>query len=239
MAATKSINRISQNGSTVKGKSKAEKTEASKKKQISIQPLDLQIAKLKIVGLTDLICKQMSQKTQDKLVAKGSKSTPQPKAAIDPYQEACDSLYLMPGSSPAFTKGAKYGFPLTGVKASVVTAAGRFLKDGLTLTGKVVEGSLFIIPPVAGCNLIPIIHPASDPYQRSDQGRNPSSGGAIVIHRGAFAKWSMEFMIRYNAAVLSLEQIATLFMWGGFAVGIGEWRPENSGSNGQYEVNTK
>jgi hypothetical protein len=145
----------------------------------------------------------------------------------------------MPGSKKAGDKCAKYGFPASGIKKSVQTAAGRFLKDGGTLNGMIVAGSLFVLPSQPGSDLVQITHATSDPYMRSDQGRNPNSGGAVVIHRGAFSKWSMEFMIRYNASVLSIEQVATLFMWAGFSVGIGEWRPEKGGTYGQYEVNTK
>lgn len=239
MAATKSINRISQNGHANGKAPKAEVTVKQKKKPVEIQALVIQTARIKIVGLTDLICKKMSEKTQEKLICKEGKKSPRAKEARDPWQDAADSLYLMPGSKPAMTKGAKYGFPASGLKKSVVTAAGRFLKDGLALNGKIVEGSLFVVPSCPGSDLVQIIHAAADPYERSDQGRNPNSGGAVMIHRGAFAKWSMEFLIRYNASVLSIEQIATLFQWAGFAVGIGEWRPEKSGTYGQYEVSAK
>ena len=193
---------------------------------------------MKIVGLSDLVVKRLSEKTAEKLVTKGCKGSPRAKAARDPHQDYLDSFYLMPKSKAAGEKGAKYGFPSSGLKKSVVTAASRFLRDGLSLNGAVVAGSLFVIPPV-GSDYIPIIHGPRDPYMRSDQGRNPNSKGAVVIHRGAFAKWSMEFMVRYNESVLSIEQVATLFMWAGFAVGIGEWRPEKTGTYGQFEVVTK
>lgn len=207
-----------------------------KKKPVEIQALQIQEARIRIVGLSDLIVKRMSEKTQEALVSKQGKRSPKAKEARDPEDDFRESLYTMPGSKPAGQKGAKYGFPASGIKKSVVTAAGRFLKDGLALNGKIVEGSLFIVPTESGSDLIRIIHEANDPYMRSDAGRNPNSGGAVMIHRGAFSSWAMEFVIRYNASVLSIEQIATLFMWGGFAVGIGEWRPEKGGTYGQYQI---
>lgn len=207
-----------------------------KKRPVEIQALQIQTAKIRIVGLSDLIVKRMSEKTQEALVSKQGKQSPKAKEARVPEDDFRESLYLMPKSKPAGEKGAKYGFPASGIKKSVVTAAGRFLKDGLALNGKIVEGSLFVVPSMSGSDLVQIIHKADDPYMRSDPGRNPNSGGAVMIHRGAFATWSMEFLIRYNSSVLSIEQIATLFMWGGFAVGIGEWRPEKGGTYGQYQV---
>lgn len=238
--ATATINRINQNGHAKNGSTKEAdpqgQVEKSKKKQIILDRPMVEMTKLRIVGLTDLICKQMSAKTQEKLVVKGGRGCPRPKEARDPHDDFCESLYLMPGSKPAGTKGAKYGFPASGIKRSVQTAAGRFLKDGTTLNGMIVAGSLYVLPTEAGSDLVRINHAANDPYMRSDQGRNPNSGGAVVIHRGAFAKWSMDLVVRYNASVLSIEQIATLFMWAGFSVGIGEWRPEKNGTYGQFEV---
>lgn len=238
--ATATINRISQNGHAKNGSHKEAapqgQVEKPKKKQIALQRPVIEVAKLRIVGLTDLICKQMSAKTQEALVSKQGRHSPKAKAARDPHDDFCESLYLMPGSKPAGTKGAKYGFPANGIKRSVVTAAGRFLRDGLTLNGAIVDGSLYVLADGPGSSLVRINHSPNDPYMRSDQGRNPNSKGAVVIHRGSFAEWSMDLTIRYNASVLSIEQIATLFMWAGFSVGIGEWRPEKHGTYGQFEV---
>ncbi len=238
MAATTTISRIPSNGKATAKEESTAKNSAKKKKSIEIPALRIQTARIKVVGLSDLIVKRMSEKTQQALVGKQAKSARGVKEARDPEAEFADSLYLMPGSKPAGTKGAEYGFPASGIKKAVVTAAGRFLKDGLTLNGKVVAGSLFVVP-TTGSDLVKIIHGPNDPYMRSDQGRNPNSSGAVVIHRGAFEKWSMEFLIRFNSGVLSIDQVVELFMWAGFSVGIGEWRPEKSGSYGQFEVVTK
>jgi hypothetical protein len=234
MAATKTINRISQNGSTAKSE-----VTKPKKKEIHLARPQIDTAKLKIVGVSDLIVKRLSEKTQEALVNKQGKRSPKAKEARDPHQDFVDSLYVMPGSKPAGEKGARYGFPASGIKKSIVTAAGRFLRDGLTLNGQIVNGSVFVLPSEPGSDLVRIIHPADDPYMRSDPGRNPNSGGAVIIHRGAFATWAMEFMVRYNASVLSIEQLVTLFMWAGFGIGLGEWRAEKGGTYGQYEMSAK
>lgn len=234
--ATATINRISTNGQATQ--QKANEVGKAKKKQVDISRPTIKLAKLKIAGMTDLICKKMSEKTTEALVSKQSKRSPKAKEARDPQQEYLDSLYVI-GSKKAGTKGARYGFPYGGLKRSVQTAAGRFLKDGNSLNGMIVAGSLFVLPTDEASGLVEIKHAQSDLYMRSDQGRNPMSGGAIVIHRGAFTNWSMEFMVRYNESVLSIEQVVTLFMWAGFAVGLGEWRPEKGGTYGQFEVVAK
>lgn len=236
MGSTKTINRILQNG---EAKSEVKPIVKAKKGPLILARPQVIVAKLKIIGISDLIVKQLSEKTAEALVNKQGKKSPRAKEARDPHADFCDSLYTMPGSKPAGEKGAQYGFPASGLKKAVQTAAGRFLKDGTAMNGMIVAGSLFVLPSEPGSDLVRIIHAASDPYMRSDQGRNPNSGGAVVIHRGAFAKWSMEFLVRFNESVLSIEQVATLFMWAGFSVGIGEWRPEKGGTYGQFEVATK
>lgn len=233
--ATATVNRIASvesNGSIAAKGKKKNRTEI-----ILNRPM-IEVVGMTIVGTSDLIVKRMSEKTQDALIKKQGKQSPKAKEAREPYQDYLESFHMMPGST-AGEKKAKYGFPASGLKKCIQTAAGRFLKDGTTLNGMIVAGSVFVLPTQSGSDLIQIIHGPSDPYMRSDPGRNPNSGGAVVIHRGAFASWSMKFQIRYNKSALSLEQIATLFMWAGFGIGLGEWRPEKGGVYGQFEVALK
>ena len=44
--------------------------------------------------------------------------------------------------------------------------------------------------------------------------------------------------VRFNANVLSAEQIINLFNTAGFGVGIGEWRSEKDGQHGLFHVAT-
>lgn len=61
-------------------------------------------------------------------------------------------------------------------------------------------------------------------------------GTADIRYRGEFPEWSTEITLRYNANVLSPEQVANLFNVAGFAVGVGEWRPQRDGSFGMFHV---
>ena len=63
-------------------------------------------------------------------------------------------------------------------------------------------------------------------------------GTADLRYRGAFSSWSTELQVRYNADIISAEQLVHLFNTAGFAVGIGEWRPEKDGSWGMFHVKT-
>jgi hypothetical protein len=61
-------------------------------------------------------------------------------------------------------------------------------------------------------------------------------GTADLRYRGEFKTWATTLHIRYNARAMSMEQIVNLFNIGGFACGVGEWRPGRDGSNGMFHV---
>ena len=64
-------------------------------------------------------------------------------------------------------------------------------------------------------------------------------GGSDLRYRGEFADWHARLLVRYNANVLSESQILNLINVAGFAVGVGEWRPERDGMNGMFHVATE
>lgn len=65
---------------------------------------------------------------------------------------------------------------------------------------------------------------------------NFSNKVATPRYRGRFDEWEMEFEIKYNANVISPEQIANLFETAGFSIGLCEWRPEKRGSHGMFQL---
>ena len=73
------------------------------------------------------------------------------------------------------------------------------------------------------------------PQMRMDMVRI-GMGTADVRFRPEFRDWSADVPIRFNEAVISVEQIVNLFNLAGFGVGIGEWRPEKDGQWGMFHV---
>jgi hypothetical protein len=82
------------------------------------------------------------------------------------------------------------------------------------------------------CELVPLI---GEPTMRRDMVR-VGMGTADIRFRGEFKQWKAIVPIRYNAGVLSDEQITHLFNVAGFAIGIGEWRPQKDGQYGLFHV---
>ena len=83
------------------------------------------------------------------------------------------------------------------------------------------------------CELIKI--EGEDPVQREDMVR-VGMGVADLRYRGEFKKWHCKEPIRFNANVLSLEQIINIFDTAGFSTGVGEWRPQKNGDYGMFHV---
>lgn len=123
----------------------------------------------------------------------------------------------------AISKGAKFGFPTVAFKASAVSGAYR---SGVLKNKVVANGAIHIAGEFA-------VIESDTPKMREDIVRI-GMGTADLRYRGQFDNWSTVLDITYNAGVFTLEQIVNMFNLGGFACGIGEWRPEKGGEFGSY-----
>jgi hypothetical protein len=152
----------------------------------------------------------------------------------NPVQEFIQSLYWLTPMPEEFTEeafeaalkaGARFGFPAPGLKQSAVSAAYR---AGLTKDKVSVYGAFHIV----GGELVEI---EGTPKMREDYA-TLSNGAPEIRYRAEFSEWAMNFDISYNSSVFSLEQIVTFFNFGGFSVGLGDWRVEKAGIFGSYKV---
>jgi hypothetical protein len=149
------------------------------------------------------------------MLDKQQKKAKQAKQAKDPEKDFEESLYPHPYGG--------YGFPVVAFKSAAVDACSHI--DGVTKV--LARGAFHIDGELAQI--------AGTPTSREDMVRI-GQGVADIRYRGEFAEWSTELHIRYNANVLSPEQIGNLFNTAGFAIGVGEWRPAKDGSYGMFHV---
>jgi hypothetical protein len=133
--------------------------------------------------------------------------------------------------------GGRWGFPVIGFKSAAITACtsvGSITKvaarqafhvfgDQTSYIGKTPASGEFV--RIQGAN----------PRMREDMVR-VGIGGSDVRYRGEFFPWFVMLNIRFNANVMSAEQIANLFNTAGFGVGVGEWRSERDGRHGLFHV---
>ena len=205
---------------------------------VEIRPLDIREVKIKIVGDSPLIVHAWSEKAKRMMLESQMKATKtKAKEARDPYDDFINSMYWItekPESTPeAFEKavkdGAKWGFPVTAIKMSGNAAAYRlgWVKNQMGL-----RGSYFLKSEYG--DMAEII--SDTPIIREDMVR-VGLGSADLRYRGEFRNWSMDLTLEYNASGdYSLEQIVNIINAGGYACGLGEWRPEKDGDFGRYHI---
>lgn len=204
-----------------------------KTSEISIPAIDIRHITLKIVGDSPLIMHKWSEKAKREMLDKQMKKASKGKDAKDPVVDFIDSMYWLEGEpiekteagfNKAIKNGARFGFPSVAFKASAVAAGYRagVTKDKVSTNGAFhIDGEFTEI--------------VGTPTMREDMVR-VGMGTADIRYRGEFANWCAEITVRYNSAAISAEQVVNLFNLGGFACGLGEWRPEKGGVNGMYHV---
>lgn len=193
----------------------AKAPEALSHKYVKIPPMDIHHLMVQLVGDSALICHAWSDKAKKMMLDKQMKNAKPAKEAKDPGRDYEDSLYKYPGGG--------YGFPTIAFKAAAVDACSHV--DGITKVEA--RGAFHINGELLKIN--------GEPKLREDMVR-VGMGTADIRYRGEFNPWSVDVPIRYNASVLSDEQIMHLFEIAGFAIGIGEWRPQRDGMYGLFHV---
>lgn len=186
------------------------------KQQIVIPKLDIRTMRVRLVGDAPLIVHRFSEKMKKQMLDKQMGTATEGRAFKDPEQDFQDSLYRLPGN--------KFGFPAIAFKNAGVTACTSL---GKAITKTAARQAFHVMG-----DMVEII---GTPTMREDTVRI-GQGTTDIRYRGEFKTWSCELTIRYNARVLTDEQIINLLNVAGFAVGIGEWRPERDGQFGLFHV---
>jgi len=183
---------------------------------IELPALNIQTVQLLLVGDSPLIVHAWSEKAKRQMLDKQMKKATKAREAKDPEADYEACFYRTPTGA--------YGFPAIGVKAAMVGAC-RFVDAKMTMA----RGAFHI-----DCEMLEVI---GEPSMREDMVR-VGMGTADIRYRPEFKQWRIPVAIKFNAAVISAEQIANLLNTAGFGIGIGEWRPEKSGQYGRFHVGT-
>lgn len=183
---------------------------------IMLPKLDIRNIQIPIVGDSSLICHKWSEKAKSQIRGKQTGKATAGKELKNPEQDYRDSLYHLPGGG--------YGFPTIAFKNAAVSACTSL---GKSVTKVQARQAFHVVGELARIE--------GEPQMREDMVR---LGGttADIRYRGEFLEWSTVIFVRYNARVLTDEQIINLFNTAGFAVGVGEWRSEKDGSHGLFHV---
>lgn len=186
--------------------------------RIELPRLNIQHLTITLIGDSPLISHRWSEKAKKEMLDKHMKKAKTAKAAKNPEADFLSSLYVH--------EGGGYGFPVIAFKSAAVDACSHV--DGVTKVEA--RGAFHISGELAKIE--------GEPEPREDMVR-VGMGTADIRYRGQFRDWKVSLDIRYNANVLSAEQIINLFNTAGFAIGVGEWRPQKDGSYGMFHVATE
>lgn len=215
---------------------------ATKEKEIvEIKAPEMQTVRVKIIGISPLIVHAWSEKAKKMMLdAQMGKSKGKAKEPKNPVEDFITSMYWLTPMPTEFTEaafekaiadGARFGFPLTGIKQAGISAAYRagWVKDKVSLRGVFyLEGDTPDYVEIHG----------DAPVMREDMVRI-GMGVADIRYRGEFRNWWAEFNVSYNAnGQFSLQNILNVINLGGLSCGIGEWRPERDGQFGMYKIAT-
>ena len=205
---------------------------------ITIPQLKLETFKLKIVGDSPLISHAWSEKAKLMMLQKQTKKATAGKETRRPSVEFAESLYWLT-PKPNFDgltddevqevlseviPQSKFGFPTLAFKAAAIDGA---FQQGLVEKKTGLRGAIRVIGEFAEIHGTPTI--------REDIGRI-GMGTADLRYRAEFKTWWTELTIQHNANVISAEQTVNVFNVGGFANGIGDWRPAKDGTFGTFHV---
>lgn len=213
---------------------------ATKKNQdvqvLEIPEIDIRDAVISIEGDTPLIMHKWSEKAKKEMIeiqTKAAKS--KGKEARDPEAEYVDTIYFMdeePEEKTAASvaecvaNGNRIGFPSTAFKQCAIMGAYR---SGIGIKATEMRAAFHIPDELVEIKGIPT--PREDMVRL--QGINKP---AFIRFRAEVRNWKADIHVKYNAGVITVTQLANLFNLGGFACGVGEWRPERNGTMGSFHV---
>lgn len=188
-------------------------------KVIEIPQIRLQRMNVIIQGQTPLIVHRFGEQARKQIEDKQQKVAKGAKEARNPESEFKDSLYVIS------EKEGKYGFPAAGIKKALVYAGGRFADEQMT----VLRGLINILGDLLEIK-------GSKPKMRSDTVRLAGGKVSSIAYRPMFWPWEIEVPVIFNATMITEAQALNLFQIAGFAIGIGDWRPEKNGTFGQFAI---
>ena len=214
--------------------------------KVDLKPLELRTVTIKLVGDSPLICHAWSQKAKQMILHKQQKKATTGKEVRRPAVDFAESLYWLsekPNLDGLTDEQARdvlaevipksiFGFPTVAFKSAALDAgfqqgvlaakAGTADLAKTTARGAIqVKGEFAVIQGI--------------PTPREDMVRI-GMGTADLSYRAEFKTWSTELEITFNARAISLEQMVNLFQLGGFANGVGDWRPAKDGLFGTFHV---
>jgi hypothetical protein len=189
-----------------------------KREVVTVQRPDLRTIQVRIVGDTPLIAHAWDAKAIREMEDRQTGKASMGREKKNPQEDYESSLYRLADGG--------YGFPCSAFKKAAKEACTSL---GRSITKSKVKQAFHVIGH--------LVRIEGEPLMRRDVVRVGNfKDVADLRYRAEFPVWSVVLTIKYNARVMSAEEIINLLEIAGFAVGVGEWRPERDGQFGMFHV---
>jgi hypothetical protein len=208
-------------------KPNAKPTEKDKKmttqSTVSLKRIVREVAVVDIKGTAPLIVHRWSEKARTMMLdAQQGRKTP--KQLKDPQADYDSSMYKFEDGSA--------GFPVMAFKSATVKGGGRLFGKAVKMTE--LRQLLIFLANGVGTDGTQLVSIQGEPTMREDMVR-VGMGTADIRYRAEYRDWTAQLRIEFVPSVIDIDSVVALVDAGG-TNGIGEWRPEKSGSYGTYEV---
>lgn len=190
---------------------------------VSLKRIVRDVAVVDIKGTAPLIVHRWSEKAREMMLS-AQQGRKNPKQLKDPQADYESSMYK-------FEDGGD-GFPVMAFKSATVKGGGRLFGKSVKMTE--LRQLLTFLPHGIGTDGTQLVQIVGEPIMREDMVR-VGMGTADIRYRAEYRDWSAQLRIEFVPSVIDLDSVVALVDAGG-TNGVGEWRPEKSGSYGTYEV---
>jgi hypothetical protein len=194
----------------------------AKKECVTLLAIETKQILVPIQSISPYIPHRRDPEVFDKIAAAHAGKAVKGRTPQDPEKEYESCFYRNEKGLPCI--------PTSAFKKAVVTAmtsVGDRFNFSATKMKQVffIEGDLVPIKTVAG------------PRMRKDValvGRGLQKVPSIR-YRPEFVDWEVELKVSFNADAITSEQLINFVNLAGFAVGVGDWRPERNGNFGRFK----
>lgn len=181
---------------------------------VELQKIALETIRVPIIGTSELIVHNWSEKAKRQMLEKQLKPGTRPKKAPkDPEADYEASKYKDEYGHDAMVS--------TAFKQAMVDALRYF--DGVSM---VMGKTAFFVEN----EFVPL---TGEPRPREDMVRL-ESGTADIRYRAGYPEWSAKLVITYVKSILTQESIISLVDVAGQTQGVGDWRPSSKKKTGPY-----
>ena len=198
---------------------------------LDFPPIQQDTLIVSVIGDTPLICHAWGAKAKKQMADAQQGKARQKKAPKDPKAEYEDCFYRLP--KPKASSPDMYGFPSIAFKKAICTCA--TLMEGMYQT--TLRRIIGVWAPNGSPGEIEGLVPLE--YEDITMGEDAvrlNGRTADLRYRPYFHGWRTILKVTYLANMITAEQVATLINLAGFAIGVGENRPEKGGDFGKFHM---